>query len=208
MKPFHILLIGNGEAISGEILRKLAKQADQIIAADGGAGKALEAKVVPDWVIGDLDSISKSDSRVLRDRIVQVPSQQNTDLEKALTFITDSFPVTQLTLVGFLGGRWDFSLGNILHLISYAKKMDITLTGNGWHIHLLTHEATFPTKLKKRISLIPLAPCTGVTLTGLKYPLAKESLPVGTTRSLSNQTVSRQFSVRLKRGILLLYREI
>ena len=31
-----------------------------IIAADGGADRLLEHKITPDWVVGDLDSISKS----------------------------------------------------------------------------------------------------------------------------------------------------
>lgn len=208
MKSFHVLLICNGSSVSKELLEQLSKQADVTVAADGGAAKAVRAGIVPDWVIGDLDSISKRMACRLGKRIVKVSSQENTDLEKSLSFILRSFPVTRLTVVGLVGGRWDFSLGNVLHLIAYATKMDITLAGDGWRMHVLAKEARFDTLSGKRVSLVPLAPCSGVTLSGLKYPLQNASLPVGTTRSLSNQTVARQFRVTLKRGVLLVYREV
>ena len=208
MQQSHILLIGNAATASAKLLQQLAKQADVIVAADGGAGKALKSGVKPDFVVGDLDSVSKRDLRALQACVLNMVTQENTDLEKALLFITRALPVTQITLVGFVGGRWDFSLANILHIASYAKKVDITLAGDGWRMHLLTHPAQFTTKLKKRVSLVPLKNCTGVTLMGLKYPLKNEPLPVGTTRPLSNQTISKQFSVSLKRGVLLVYREI
>ena len=208
MRPFHILLIGNGESISNKLLCTLARQADKIVAADGGGSKALQAGITPDWIIGDLDSISKRDLRALQPRILNEVSQENTDLEKALSFITRTLPATHLTMVGFLGGRWDFSLANILHLIAYAKKLHITLAGDGWRMHLLTHDTRFSAKPKKRVSLVPLSKCTGVTLSGLKYPLFNETLTVGTTRSLSNQTTAKEFNVKLKRGVLLVYQEI
>lgn len=208
MQQSHILLIGNASTVSTKLLQQLAKQTDIIVAADGGAGKALKAGMQPDFVVGDLDSVSKRDLRALHACVLNMATQENTDLEKALLFITRTLPVTQITLVGFVGGRWDFSLANILHIASYAKKIDITLAGDGWRMYLITRRAQFTTKLKKRVSLVPLKNCTGVTLTGLKYPLTDEPLPVGTTRSLSNQTVHKQFSVSLKRGVLLVYREI
>lgn len=208
MQQSHILLIGNAATVSAKLVKQLAKQADVIVAADGGASKALKSGVKPDFVIGDLDSISKRDLRALHACALNMATQENTDLEKALLFITRTLPVTQITLVGFVGGRWDFSIANILHIVSYAKKIDITLAGDGWRMHLITRRAQFTTKLKKRVSLVPLKNCTGVTLTGLKYPLTDEPLPVGTTRSLSNQTVHKQFSVSLKRGVLLVYREL
>lgn len=207
MQPFHILLIGNAAPVSARLLSTLARQADKVLASDGGAGKALAAGIVPDWVIGDLDSVSKRDLKRLQNRVIHVVSQENTDLEKTLHFIKRK-PVTHLTLVGFLGGRWDFSIANILHLIPYAKKMNVSLAGDGWRMNLITHSARFVTRLHKRVSLVPLSKCSGVTLAGLKYPLQQETLPVGTTRSLSNQTAAREFSVQLSRGVLLVYREV
>ena len=208
MQPFHILLIGNGTPVSATLLKQLARQADAIVAADGGAGKALQAGVKPDYVVGDLDSISRSDLRTLRACVRNFVTQENTDLEKALLFISRMWPVTQVTLAGFLGGRWDFSLANMLHLIPYAKKWDITLAGDGWRMHLLTHGAQFATQRNKRVSLIPLKNCAGVTVSGLQYPLSSQPLCVGTTRSLSNRTVAREFSVSMKRGVLFVYREV
>ena len=139
--------------------------------------------------------------------MLHIPTQENTDLEKALLW-THKHHFTHATLVGFVGDRWDFCMGNVLFLASYARKIDLTLAGDGWRMDFLTRGATFSTKLKKRVSLIPLTRCTGVTLTGLQYPLAGATLPVGTTRSVSNVTADNEFGVQLSRGVLLLYREI
>ncbi len=208
MQTSRILLIGNGEEVSAKLLRQLAREHDVVIAADGGATKALRAGVKPDYVVGDLDSIFKRDLKKLQPRVVYVSTQQNTDLEKALYYATHTFAPQAITLVGFVGDRWDFALGNMLHLARYARKYRITLAGNKWRMCLITCAMTFPAKLNKRVSLVPLTPCSGVTLTGLKYPLSNETLPVGTTRSLSNETAARTFTIQLSRGVLLVYWEV
>ena len=60
MKFTHTLLIGNGETLPAKTLKELAQKADFVLAADGGANRALACGVTPDLVIGDLDSVSPS----------------------------------------------------------------------------------------------------------------------------------------------------
>ena len=54
----RVLLICNGEQPSRSLARRLARLADCIIAADGGANGARKMGIVPDLIIGDLDSIT------------------------------------------------------------------------------------------------------------------------------------------------------
>jgi thiamine pyrophosphokinase len=49
----------NGSPDSSDLLRSVAGRADLIVAADGGARFALEAGVVPDLVVGDMDSLGE-----------------------------------------------------------------------------------------------------------------------------------------------------
>ena len=51
------LLICNGENFPA-LLKRLAKEADFVLAADAGADAALKAGLIPNAVIGDLDSAS------------------------------------------------------------------------------------------------------------------------------------------------------
>ena len=206
MQIYRELLIGNGEEVTARLLKSLARQAGYILAADGGADKALRANVTPHGVIGDLDSVSARTKELLQHNILHVLTQENTDLEKALLWLIQH-KFTHITLVGFVGDRWDFSVGNLLVLAKYAKKLNLCVAGNNWRIYPLVRSAKFDCKKNKRVSIIPLKTCKNVTLTGLKYPLKNERLTAGITRTLSNQTTSTQFSVSFTHGSLLVYQE-
>ncbi len=59
----HALVICNGEAPSKKLARQLVRNADVIVAADGGANVARKLGVRPDVIIGDLDSIKPATRR-------------------------------------------------------------------------------------------------------------------------------------------------
>lgn len=206
MQTCRALLIGNGEEVSARLLKQLARQADFVIAVDGGADKALRAGLTPDVVLGDLDSVSPRAKKAFAPQLLHVPTQENTDLEKALLWAL-AHKVTHLTLVSFVGNRWDFSIGNLLTLCTYARQFHVCVAADHWRIYPLIASAQLPCQKGKRLSLIPLKPCTGVTLTGCKYPLRQVRLLPGTTRTLSNQTTATRVDVKFTRGTLLVYLE-
>ena len=205
MKAFrHALLIGNSPDVSPQLLKQLAQKADFIIAADGGADKARKAGLYPDVIIGDLDSASASARRKFtKARWIFVDNQNNTDLQKALTFLTQQ----KCTLAGMTGGRWDFSFGNLLAAYAYASKLELCFAGNGWKIFPVTASRRFTARPGARVSLLPIKPCGGVTLTGLQFPLQNARLPLGTTRTLSNRAARAHFSVSMRSGFLFVYVE-
>lgn len=203
----HAILIGNGEKLSARFIKKWAKGADILAAADGGAVQLARAGLTPDVVIGDLDSLPVALRKQLNPvSVILQETQQNNDLEKALTYLAQK-GITSCTLIGFTGGRWDFSFGNLLLLSRFAKKMKLMLAGEEWQFYVLTAGRRFTCSKGARASLLPLTACRGVSLKGFVYPLQGASLPVGTTRTLSNQTTARQVEVSLKKGVLGVYFE-
>lgn len=205
---FNTLLIGNGETLPADYLAALAQKADFILAADGGADRALAAGVTPDGVIGDLDSVSAdAKQRLGEEKFIFVDNQNNTDLEKSLDWLVQN-KCKKCVICGFAGGRLDFTLGNFLSVYPYVKKMNICFAGPGWRIYPLTDGRKFTCQKGARVSLIPLKTCTGVSLTGLKYPLANARLSwEHAGRSLSNQTTGTEFHIMLKTGYMLVYIE-
>jgi len=200
------LLTGNGE-VSSELLKKLSKNHTFLAAADGGADKLLEAGIMPDAVVGDLDSVSAgARKKIPAERFFFVDNQNNTDLEKALTFLT-ARGCKACTLVGFTGGRKDFSAGNLTTLFAFADKMDLCVLSDGWTIFPLTRTRSFACEKGKRVSLIVLQTCQNVSLKGLKFPLKNTRLSFGTTRTLSNETTCKRFTISLKSGKMLVYVE-
>lgn len=202
------LLIGNGETLPADFLQAQAEQADFILAADGGADRALACRVTPHAVIGDLDSISAQAQKMLgAEKLIFINNQNNTDLEKALDYLSQN-SCQECTICGFAGGRLDFTLGNFLSVYPYVKKMNICFAGPGWTIYPLAAERKFSCQKNVRVSLIPLKTCTGVSLAGLKYPLANARLSwTRAGRSLSNQTTGSSFQISLKTGYMLVYAE-
>lgn len=202
----NALLIGNGECPSPTLLQQLAAQVNFILAADGGAQKAAAAGIMPDKIIGDFDSLSTRHAWP-KEKLLRIPRQDNTDLEKALDYLQDNH-FTHVTIAGGTGGRWDFSIGNFLSVFPYLQQMDICFVADGWKIYPLIKPAQKTVRPGTRVSLIPVSPCQNVTLKGLKYPLANARLELGRTgRTLSNLSVQTQISVHFTNGYLLLYIE-
>lgn len=207
--PFsRVLLIGNGETLPADYLADLAQKADFILAADGGADRALACGVTPDALIGDLDSVSAAAKKRLgEEKFIFVNNQNNTDLEKSLDYLAER-GCKKCMICGFAGGRLDFTLGNFLSVYPYVKKMDICFAGPGWKIYPLAAGRKFACQQGARVSLIPLKTCTGVTLKGLKYPLKNARLSwTHAGRSLSNETTGKSFQITLKTGYILVYAE-
>ena len=50
-----IAIIANGTIKDYDFHKKMLKDSDIIICADGGANKAEELQIIPDYIIGDLD---------------------------------------------------------------------------------------------------------------------------------------------------------
>lgn len=201
------LLICNGEK-PGVWLKKYARQADFILAADGGADRALAAGVRPDAVIGDLDSVSPRTRHALQDTpFIHVKRQDNTDLEKALDWLrTQKFD--SCMIAGAVGGRLDFTLGNVLAVRPYLERLNIEFIGEKWTLRPLIKSHRFSAKKGTRCSFIVLAPCRSVTLTGVQYRVQNENWDahhIG--RTLSNKITAAKSEISFDSGYVLLYLE-
>ena len=180
----RVLLLCNGEPPSRALLRRLAGEADMIVAADGGANAALRSGIRPDVIIGDLDSILPGTRKKFHDvRMVRVTRQDNTDLEKALDFISASGP-SSVAVAGATGGRIDFTLGNLSVFWKYTRALGITFVGDGWRA-------------------FPAGRCGGITLRGLRYPLTGAAMGPGEI-GVSNVVTTSPFSVTVRRGRMLI----
>jgi thiamine pyrophosphokinase len=197
------LLLCNGDPPSRQLLRRLAREADTFVAADGGANAALRAGVRPDFVIGDLDSILPSTEKKLpASRLVRVRRQDNTDMEKALDFIASSGPAA-VAIAGATGGRIDFTLGNLAVFWNYTLRLSMTFVGDGWCALPVGRRRILDAPPGTTVSLIPFGTCSGITLRGLRYPLRDAAMRTGEI-GVSNVVRTSPFSVTVRRGRMLL----
>ncbi len=197
--------------------RSWVRPGDLIVAADGGMRHVLAAGLLPDHVIGDLDSAPPEMRAPLESRGTRFhahpPAKDETDLELALLWAAGtarSAPASgAIAVLGALGGRPDQELANLLLLaLPQLAGLDVVIADDPWTVRLLRGGETrqWPGRPGDTLSLLPLGgPAAGVTTAGLAYPLRRETLNFGPARGVSNAFVAENAAVTLNRGLLWVF---
>lgn len=203
------VVIGAGGRLPPAQARRLIEGRFPIVAADGGARTCLDLGVMPSVVIGDLDSLDSASLERLTGDGVEIQrhprEKDQTDLELGLGLARDR-GAEEILLLGFLGGRWDHSLANLL-LPAGDAFSGIRIWGRerGVEIHWLRPGGRFELREEPgtTISLIPLGgPARGVRTAGLSFALAGQTLPWGTARGVSNRIDTRLAWISQEEGVL------
>jgi thiamine pyrophosphokinase len=183
---------------------------DMVIAANGGTRYCLSLGIHPDVVIGDFDSITEDDFRLIsgsETQIIKFPSSKDfTDLELALQHAC-SLEATEILIFGGLGLRWDQTLANILLLASPSLACsNIRLVDGNQEIFLISNASPGQIlgKPGDTVSLIPIhGNASGITTSNLEYPLHNETLVFGASRGVSNVMTMQSATVTLTDGLLI-----
>ncbi len=211
MKRHQALIFANGDINDGPLVRRaLTAAADAyIIAADGGASAARHFDLMPDVVIGDMDSISEvllAEAAAAGAQILRYPVAKNeTDLELALLHAAAQ-GIRWLRVIGAIGGRLDQTLSNVYLLaLDALRDCDVRLVAGREEAMLL-----WPGSLEidgapgDTVSLLPISGVArGVRTEHLAYPLHGEDLLFGPARGVSNEMQAERARVHLREGALL-----
>ena len=185
----RVLLLLNGDLRDPRIVARLARKADLIVCADGGARHAQALGVVPDFVVGDMDSLPHSLPKAWsRTEYLCDPDENRSDLDKALDFLK-ARGRGRVFVAGALGGGLDHELVNLSVLEKRAAGLDLTVIGGGAARLLGPGRHRLDLKKGERFSLLA-APSARVTLAGARYPLNRERLLRG-SRGLGNRCLGR-----------------
>lgn len=203
------LIFLNGEISEINIVRKLLKCKCFIIAADGGANFLKKVKLLPDLIIGDLDSIDKSTLLFFKNRNVKIQKiheQETTDFEKSLIYSRKN-NLTNITVFGAASKRSDHTLNNLSVMKRFYKILNIKLISNEFEIFFIKNKIKFKYRVNEIVSLLALPKANNIYTTGLKYPLLNESLSFGVREGTLNKSVSETITVLFKRGSLLIFKK-
>jgi thiamine pyrophosphokinase len=206
----RIVIFANGELSQPDLIRAYLRPADRIFCADGGTRHALALGLTPQAIVGDLDSLEPDIvARMAAAGVViqRHPARKNqTDLELALTLAVAETP-DEILLLTALGGRLDQMLANILLLTrpEYAPARLILADGRQWATLLRSDQSlSIPGQPGDTLSLIPLTPTvSGVTLTGVEWPLNRAALSLGSTWTISNTLLSPPAMLQIGEGLVL-----
>lgn len=179
------------------------RQADFLIACDGAANELIKRNIVPQLIIGDLDSIDKVVLEEYKDITLHLRRQDNTDLMKAIEWCIAEGR-KEVSVLGATGGREDHTIGNIFAITTYASELRLTLFTNTGYFIALTAPEEIQTHIGQQLSLFPQPQEMRITTKGLKYPLKNEALSYMHSGTL-NQAESENIYLSFDQGILLVY---
>jgi thiamine pyrophosphokinase len=207
----RVVIFANGTLNDLVQARRLSASADIVVAADGGARNARAAGVIPDAVIGDLDSLTTAELACMEGEgteVISFPERKDeTDLELALVYAYRRGATTILVLAA-LGGRLDQEIANVMLLaLPELARLDVRIVDGRQTAFVVRGGEgvrTLGGKSGDTVSLIPVGGnAIGVTTEGLEWALRGDDLLFGPARGVSNVLVSEPATVRVDGGRLL-----
>ena len=197
------LIVCNGEPPGQAHLEARVQAASLVVAADGGILPLIEAGILPDILIGDLDSSQEPYPPNIK--VIKDPDQETNDLEKALSYLLDT-PHRKVLVLGATGLRLDQTLKNLSVLVQYHGKFEsIVFEDQMCQIFVANQNTELSLPIGTAISLFPMSgKVDGIVTHGLKYPLLNESLENGVRDGSSNVTIASPVSISYQTGTLLL----
>jgi len=210
------MLVITGGTVDNKWLKSISPSYFQskIIAADRGLFYAEQAGLFADYILGDFDSLPQGILDKYKEKEVKIrtypPEKDYTDTHLALLWAVEE-GAESVTIVGGMGTRFDHSFANIgllSMLLEKGVKGEILDPHN--RIFMMDQEHLGTVRIKKEgneeqyISLIPYTEkVTGISLTGFKYPLKKETLTIGISRGISNELTEEEGLIQIEEGILI-----
>lgn len=205
----NVIIFSNGEYRNREFYAHYLKKIEQpyIICADGGANFARELNIIPDIILGDMDSISDETTAFYHDvRWERHPVKKDeTDTELAIAHAIE-VGASEVTILGALGTRLDHSLGNIFLLTRF---LDVGIKGkivNEKNVILLIRETeSFEFSIGTVISLLPMGgDVEAINISGFEYPIVNGRMTMRNPYGISNVVVKQKQRIAFEKGMLLI----
>ena len=203
--PYHTVILANGAFPRHSVPLSFLRKASRIICCDGATETLLEYGLEPDYIVGDLDSLSQELQQRYSHCLHHDPDQYTNDLTKSVNFCAEK-QWNEITILGATGKREDHSLGNISLLTDYAAYVKVQMITDYGVFTPLLKSARFESFAGQQVSVFSLMPDTVFTFHGLKYPLTGQTISSWWQGTL-NEAIGNEFSIDMDHGKVLVFRK-
>lgn len=203
------LILANGQPPKKSDFNFITRKGfNYLVCADGGANSALKFDVIPDCIIGDLDSIRPEVYDYYYDKceIIKIDRQNDTDVEKCIKHAVKKH-CDEALLIGATGDRLDHSFCNLELVFKYFKDISIKILHQKSLLTAFSGKVNLNTVKGETISLYGIDSKTRVRSRGLKYPLKNVALPFGKKESTSNVATGNNVELKISGGIIFVIRD-
>ena len=202
------VIICGGLRPSLSLIKSEIEESDLLICADSGANCLYEYNILPDYLVGDFDSIDEVVLKYFSNKeckIERFPRDKDfTDSQLAVKRAKE-MGVEEIVLLGCSGSRLDHTLGNI-GLLKECAEMNIkaSLKDENNCLTITDKPIELVSRIGQIFSLQAYCDCVeNLTIKGAKYKLNNYNLKLGDSRTISNEFLSNRVNIEFTSGLLL-----
>lgn len=194
------VIIANGRYPHHPIPLAEIENASYIVCCDGAANNFIETGMIPNAIIGDLDSISEENKEKYASILYHETEQENNDLTKAVLFCLRK-GITNISIVGGTGLREDHTIGNISLLAEYVLKANVRMITNWGIFTPIKSNHTFNSFAGEKVSIFDIDR-QPMTTTGLEYPI-KDRILKNWWQGTLNDSLGETFTIETKGRVIV-----
>ena len=198
-----LIIVANGEFPTHKAPLDSLKNAKTIVACDGAADKLIKKNIIPTFIIGDLDSLSRKLKENFRGQIIHKNDQSENDLRKAINYVS-SKGIKDVIIIGATGKREDHTLGNIFSIIKYSGMINIKILTDTGYFTCIDKSRKIKSKIGQNISLFSPDNTIKVSSNGLKYNFNSECISTLFYGTL-NKSISNNIEIQISHGKLIIF---
>jgi thiamine pyrophosphokinase len=210
VKDNKCIILANGKPPAKSVLSFLkTKGYSVLICADGGANSARKINVLPNYIIGDLDSVTKDSLKYYagKSQIIKIQRQNDTDVEKCIKYAIKK-KLNDIVLTGVTGNRLDHTFCNLGIVIKFSHLANIRIISENSYLAPYEENVILKSCSGETISLYGIDKKTKIKSEGLYYPLKNISLPFGIKESTSNVATGNEVKLRISGGVIFVIRDL
>ena len=164
----NVSVILNGQMPTDDTIINQITNSDYIIAVDGSANKLFDLEIIPDVIIGDLDSLQNIKNKNIE--LVKTPDQNKTDFRKTLEWCIEK-NILNISIFGISGESEDHFLGNYYTLSDFGEKISWKAFTDFSVISPCVGNKKFESFKGQKVSLFCMKGSSTVNSENLEYPL-------------------------------------
>ena len=194
-----VSVILNGQMPINNTLINKINNSDYIIAVDGSANKLFDLEIIPDVIIGDLDSFQNVNNKNIE--LVETPDQNKTDFRKTLEWCIEK-NILNISIFGISGESEDHFLGNYYTLSDFGDKISWKAFTDFSEISPCIGKKKFESFKGQKVSLFCMKGSSTVNSKNLEYPLDSYKLSPS-DNAVRNISISNKFIIKSTNTILV-----
>jgi thiamine pyrophosphokinase len=195
----NVSVILNGQMPTDDTIINQIINSDYIIAVDGSAIKLLDLEIVPDVIIGDLDSLQNIKNKDIE--LVETPDQNKTDFRKTLEWCIEK-NILNISIFGISGESEDHFLGNYYTLSDFGDKISWKAFTDFSVISPCVGNKKFESFKGQKVSLFCMKGSSTVNSKNLEYPLQSYHLKPSDD-AVRNLSLEDHFTIEATTTILV-----